>query len=171
MGKSIALIMGSSRSSGNTRVIVDFFLSIYDNATLFDLNDYQIGYYDYGFKNSEDDFIKLYKDLLTYDTLVFATPIYWYTMSAQMKTFFDRISDMLHGENKPLGRQLRGKSMAIISCGSDSEVFDGFDMPFRESANYLGMDYKGHLHTWLNELNQIPQDVSEDIISFKKEIE
>jgi multimeric flavodoxin WrbA len=155
----IALLIGSSRSSGNTRIIVDQYLKLDSKAQVFDLNDYQIGYYDYNFKNADDDFLKLFQDLLEFDVIIFATPIYWYTMSAQMKTFFDRISDMLHGENKKLGRLLRGKSMAVISCGSDAEIFEGFEMPFRESANYLGMNYKGHAHTWLNDNSEISDEV------------
>ncbi len=151
---------------GNTRVIVDYYMNINKDTTLFDLNNYQIGYYDYDFKNATDDFMDLYINLLEYDTLIFATPIYWYTMSAQMKTFFDRISDMLHGENKPLGRLLRGKNMAAISCGSDSKIFEGFDMPFRESANYLGMYYEGHIHTWLEANGSISNQVKNIIKTF-----
>ena len=96
---------------------------------------------------------------LEYDTIIFATPIYWYTMSAQLKTFFDRISDLLHAKNKQIGRQLRGKQMAIISCGSDDEIFNGFEMPFCESANYLGMKYLRHIHTWIEDKNFISEEV------------
>lgn len=166
MKGNIAVIMGSSRSHGNTKAIVDCYMHVHLNADLFDLNNYQIGYYDYEFKNNADDFMKLYKELLAYDTIVFATPIYWYTMSAQMKTFFDRISDMLHGENKALGRLLRGKSMAVISCGSDAQIFDGFEMPFRQSANYLGMQYRGHIHTWLEVDGRISTHVENIIKTF-----
>lgn len=84
-------------------------------------------------------------------------------MSAQMKTFFDRISDMLQGENKILGRRLKGKNMLVISCGSDSEIFNGFDMPFRESANYLDMHYKGHVHTWLENDGNISNKVKSNL--------
>ena len=30
-----------------------------------------------------------------YDTLIFATPVYWYSMSGIMKVFFDRKNDNL----------------------------------------------------------------------------
>ena len=69
-------------------------------------------------------------------------------MSGILKVFLDRISDFLFHE-KEFGRLLRGKQMGIISCGSDKEIFEGFEMPFVQSANYLGMDYLSHLHTWL----------------------
>ena len=48
--------------------------------------------------------------------------------------------------------------MGIVSCGSDAEIFEGFEMPFVQSANYLGMSYLGHLHTWVDN-----EDVSENV--------
>jgi hypothetical protein len=78
-------------------------------------------------------------------------------MSAVMKTFFDRISDLLK-IRKDLGRKLRGKTMAVVSCAADEEYEEGFDMPFRESARYLGMTYLGHARSWL-ENGVIPPQV------------
>ena len=163
IGKT-AILIGSSRSNGNTTKVVNYFIDKCRNCKVFDLNNYKIGYYDYEFKNANDDFFQLYNELLKFDTLVFATPIYWYTMSAQMKTFFDRISDMLQGDNKMYGRQLKGKSMAVVSCGSDDIIFEGFDMPFRQSANYLNMKYIGHVHTWLNNDGRISTPVKNSMI-------
>lgn len=71
---------------------------------------------DYEHQNSNDDYLKLMKEIIKkYDTLIFTLPIYWYSMSGIMKVFFDRIADLLTFE-KELGRQLRGKKMAGISC-------------------------------------------------------
>ncbi len=141
------IILGSSRSDGNTRAVVDFLLKN-ANHDIIDLNDYQIGYFDYNNKNRDDDFIPLMRKITAdYRRIIFATPVYWYSMSAIMKTFFDRISDLLKWE-KELGRSLRGKAMGVISCSNDDDLNVGFDMPFRESADYLGMDYLGHVHAW-----------------------
>ncbi len=142
--------MGSARSNGNTRLVVDH-LAQEKNIPIIDLNDYTIGYFDYTHENQTDDFLPLMERLIAeYDTFIFATPVYWYSMSAQMKTFFDRISDLLK-IRKPLGRQLRGKTMASISCSGHDDLVEGFEMPFRESADYLGMKYLGHLHTYVEE--------------------
>lgn len=62
--------------------------------------------------------------------------------------------------------QLRGKNMAVLSCGSDSEIFDGFEMPFEQSAIYLGMHYKGHVHTWIEPDGLISDDVKKKIDKF-----
>ena len=156
LAKDIVIILGSANSDGNTRKIVDT-LATKLGCEVIDLNDYTIGYFDYDFKNQDDDFIPLMEKIIAnYSTIIFATPVYWYSMSAVMKTFFDRISDLLK-IRKELGRQLRGKSMAALSCSGDNDLSAGFDMPFRESADYLGMQYLGAFHTWI-EQGLIPEE-------------
>ena len=166
MKNKTVVILGSSRSNGNTRRILDEFISLSPDIDVADLNDYKIGYYHYDFKNKDDDFFNLFLNILEYDTIIFATPIYWYTMSAQIKTFLDRISDVLHGEKKVFGRKLRGKNLASISCGSNDEIFDGFAMPFEQTANYLGMNYLGHMHTWLEDDSKPPGFVKDKMKEF-----
>ena len=163
MNKGV-IIQASSRSQGNTSLMVSYINNLLD-FDIIDLNKKKIGHFDYDFKNQNDDFNALFKDIVKkYDTIVFATPIYWYTMSGILKVFIDRISDFLKTE-KEYGRQLRGKKMAVISCGSDAEIFEGFTMPFVQSANYLGMDYLGHVHTWQVN-NEITKIVSNKINEF-----
>ena len=151
------IILGSSNSRGDTRKIVDAVRKKVD-ADLIDLNDLMIGYFDYEFKNSGDDFLPVMREIVeNYDLIIFATPVYWYTMSGIMKVFFDRISDLLKTE-KELGRKVRGKGMAVVSCGSDEILANGFHMPFVETAMYLGMTYKGSCHSWVKN-GEIPKEV------------
>jgi multimeric flavodoxin WrbA len=139
------IIMGSSRNSGNTSKIVDAIASQFQIEVI-NLNDYQFSYYDYESKNREDDFLPLIKSIIEkYDTLIFATPVYWYSMSGIMKVFFDRFSDLIRIE-KETGRLLRGKKIAVISNSHDSEIEMEFYIPFRKSADYLGMRYLGEKH-------------------------
>lgn len=91
---------------------------------------------------------------------VFATPVYWYAISSLIKIFFDRITDCLKIE-KEAGRKLRGKAMAMLSCGSDEDLKKGSDMLFRESAAYLEMNCKGSVHIW------IENDIISDIVKEK----
>ncbi len=149
------IIQGSSRTHGETNQIVQF-LQNKMSCDWVDLKAKNIGHFDYDFKNQEDDFMPLIRELIsTYDTIIFATPVYWYTMSGIMKVFFDRISDLLFID-KDLGRQMRGKKMAVISCASDGGLKKGFYMPFVESADYLGMTYLGDVHCWIED-KQIPK--------------
>ncbi|WP_291800231.1 flavodoxin family protein [Lutibacter sp.] len=60
------------------------------------LYDKKINHFDYDF-NNDDGFLPLMKNVIEkYDTIIFATPIYWYSMSGVLKVFFDRLSDLLH---------------------------------------------------------------------------
>ncbi|MEM9820996.1 MAG: NAD(P)H-dependent oxidoreductase [Bacteroidota bacterium] len=153
-GSKIVIIQGSSRSQGDTHQFVSY-LREKMNCDWVDLKPLTIGHFDYEFGNQGDDFMPLMRRLVQdYDTFIFATPVYWYTMSGIMKVFFDRLSDLLKID-KPLGRQLRGKQMAVLSCASDADLKAGFHMPFVESANYLGMTYLGEVHAWIEE-GQIP---------------
>lgn len=147
------IILGSSRKNGNTTRIVDE-ISKDTGIDVIDLSDYNISYYDYESKNREDDFLPLIRRILEeYDTLIFATPIYWYNMSGIMKVFFDRFSDLIRIE-KETGRKLRGKKIGVISNSHDNEIEDSFYIPFKKSADYLGMEYLGHAHFNANILNQ-----------------
>ncbi|MFT5166446.1 MAG: multimeric flavodoxin WrbA [Saprospiraceae bacterium] len=156
MANTSVLINGSARGDGNTKMICKYVSQI-SSAPIFDLNDFNIGYYTYDHSNSSDDFFPLMEKIITFDTLVFATPVYWYSMSAQMKTFLDRFTDLLKIK-KDLGRQLRGKNMKVICCSSGEEEYPEFWKPFERSAEYLGMQYLGHSHTWI-EPDEIPLEV------------
>ncbi len=128
---------------------------------LVDLNQREINYFDYDFKN-EDDFEVIFKNMVqNYQTIVLATPVYWYTMSGIMKVFLDRISDYLYKE-KDFGRMLRGKEMAMISCSNDDDRVDEFSLPFSRSATYLGMEYLGDIHAWVNN-KELSLEVKEKI--------
>ena len=164
MTSKILIIMGSARSNGNTRKIVDAIIAK-TNAELIDLNAYKISYFDYEHRNKSDDFVEIATKMMEYEHIIFATPVYWYAMSAQLKTFFDRMSDLLT-IRKPLGRQLRtGKKMYAIACSSDEVAYEGFFMPFEKTAEYLGMEYGGDLHGWIVD-EAIPKEVALDIKLF-----
>jgi len=164
MNNKSVIIQGSAKSDGNTNKIANY-ITDKIHSELIDLHTKDIGYFDYDFVNSGDDFIPLMKRVSErFDTIIFATPVYWYSMSGIMKVFFDRITDLLQKE-KEIGKKLRGKNMAMVSCGSDSNLQSGFTMPFVETAGYLGMNYLGSAHCWV-ESNEIPQPVIETLEEF-----
>jgi len=164
------IISGSSRNDGNTTMVVNLLVK-YSNWDTLDLNDYQFSYYDYKHENRNDDFLPLMRHIIkSYDTLILATPVYWYSMSGVMKVFFDRISDLLTIE-KELGRKLRTKNMACISASGGNDLGDLFWLPFRESAQYLGMQYLGDLHVKVNEEhNRLAKGMEQNIVHFSTEL-
>lgn len=162
------IVLGSSNSNGETFKAAKY-ISDLTSYPIIDLKTKQILPFDYEFNNRNDDFLPLIRDIVeNYDLIILATPVYWYTMSGTMKIFFDRISDCLKTE-KETGRKLRGKDLAVLSSGSDRELKKGFLMPFIESANYLGMNYAGNIHSWLED-GQIPDEVIQEIDGFIKRI-
>ncbi len=160
MNSKIAIIEGSARSNGDTRMLTNYLRQDQSNWDLFDLNQLNIGPYDYQQRNQDDDFLTTAQRLLEYPTLILATPIYWYTVSGAMKDFMDRISDLLVDPHKDIGRALRGKRMASLSCSRGEDLVAGFEMPLRETANYLGMDYLGHYHGWVQDDRIAPKAVT-----------
>ncbi len=138
---STAVVLASSRSRGNTRTLID--LAFPDGAhALEDVCTLKIGYYAYDNAHEDDDFLPLIHRLLRHDTWVIATPLYWYSMSAQAKTLLDRLTDLttLHRDQ---GRLLRGRGLAVLCSGTDPDLPRGFEEPFRLTCTYLGMRFLG----------------------------
>ncbi len=139
------VLLASSRQDGNThRLLESAFLS--GIKALEDLAALKIGFYSYTFENEGDDFFPLINRMLPHRVWVIATPVYWYTMSAQAKVFLDRLTDLLE-IHKPEGRLLRGKSLAVLACGVEPALAPSFDEPFRLTCGYLGMDFRGSHYT------------------------
>jgi len=149
MSKSTLIIFGSSRGDGNTRKVVQF-LEEQIESDFMDLNDYTFSEFDYEYQNAADDFIDLAERMTQYQNIVFATPIYWYAMSSVMKRFFDRLSDIVR-YRKELGRAMEGKRLFALACSSDQTEYDGFFMPFENTAGYLEMKFGGSVHTWIED--------------------
>ncbi len=141
--KKIAVILGTSRPNGNTTSLVEILKEndTNDQCHTFDLHDYNYSYFHYENENKEDDFLPLIEEILKFDIILFVTPVYWYAMSAQMKVFFDRLSDLLT-IRKDLGRTLKGKHTYLLAHGgTDSELPEGFEIPFKRTSEYFDMIY------------------------------
>lgn len=162
------IINGSSRLEGNTKRIIEQ-LNEGLSFEVLDLSRLNLSAFDYHHTNRDDDFLPTMRNLVDQrDLIVFATPVYWYSMSGLMKNFFDRLTDCLTIE-KETGRKLRGKHMAALSVGSDSNEVEGFFVPFHKSATYLGMQYAGDVHTWI-ENSVILDTVLERIDHFRSKL-
>lgn len=92
-----------------------------------------------------DDDMKTVKDrIMEADLLIFATPVYWFTVSAQLKMVMDR-SLAFMDEN--YNSRIKGrKAVTLMTCGSEDHTvcrpaLDTFSMTF----NLLGLSYAGHV--------------------------
>ena len=142
MNKQI-IINGSLRKNGNTTELIQ---KIYPNQTSIQLIDFKIELYNYDENYTEnDEFLKIINQLIDCDEIVFATPVYWYSMSSLMKIFFDRLTDLI-GSQETIGRKLMGKKISVITSSIGNHLDENFFLPFIETANYLHLDYLQGTH-------------------------
>ena len=145
--------MGSARKQSDTENLLRIILA--DTAyTRLDLLDYKITPYAYdGNYPKDDEFLKVVTALLQHDTVIWATPVYWYTMSGLLKTYFDRLTDSITIK-KELGRKLKGKNTYLVAVGADAELPDGFIVPFKATAAYLDMHFRDYFYACTSKFNQ-----------------
>jgi multimeric flavodoxin WrbA len=145
MPRTIALF-ASARRQGNTGQLVD---RVADRLGIevIDLAALNIAAYDYDHRHRSDDFEPLMERVLTYEQIVFASPVYWYAVSSTMKIFLDRITDLLDiDELLDKGRHLRGKRAFVICTSIEDTTPPTFIEAFEQTFAYLGMSYGGSLH-------------------------
>ncbi|WP_370177278.1 flavodoxin family protein [Alteriqipengyuania sp.] len=140
----ITVLTASARSDGNTRAMVDaFFGHCGALAEEIDLARLRIEPFAYDQLAARDDFLPVVQKMAGSEHIVFATPVYWYAMSGLMKTFFDRLTDLLLVEaNRPLGRALAGRRVWLLATGTEEGLPPGFTEPFARTAAYFAMDWR-----------------------------
>lgn len=103
MSKKVLIISSSPRKGGNSDTLCDKFLEGAKEAgneveKIF-LKDKKINYCsgcgfcntnDYTACSQKDDAAEILDKMISADVIVFATPVYFYTMSGQLKTLIDR---------------------------------------------------------------------------------
>ncbi len=138
-------ILGSSRNDGDTSTLAQAVFSHLPDAQLINLNDYAIAPYHYHHRHRHDDFINIATLMSEAKTIVFASPVYWYSMSGQMKIFFDRLTDLTE-IYKPVGKSLKNKTAFLIATGGTAKPPAAFEPPFAETARYFDMHWGGTLY-------------------------
>ena len=160
------VIIGSARKHGTTYAVTNAILQGIE-VEILDLANYSILPYSYDGNYGEDDFMHIAGQMLRHDTIIFATPVYWYAMSGIMKTFFDRLTDLVTIQ-KQLGRQLKGKNFLLIVSGTDKELPEGFEVPFKRSVEYFDATYNGVLYFRAKE--KYPETHPEEADAFRQKI-
>ena len=162
------IILGSSRKKSDTKKFLDVVIADIDH-TLIDLLDYPVSGYDYSHNYpANDSYPKIITEVLNHNTIVFATPVYWYSMSALMKTFFDRFSDLVTYK-KEIGRLLKGKSTLLLAVGADLELPHGFESPFKLTSAYLDMQFLGSIY-YSTRNSGINESIAKLMEAFRKKL-
>lgn len=164
MADTIA-VFSSSRSNGNTKKLL-ISIAKQINIDIVDLAEYTFSEYDYEYNNQEDDFLSLIEKVLDYKKIIFASPVYWYSVTPTMKKFLDRISDLLElPKLLNTGRRFRGKTAYVLCSSVSKEVSSAFISAFEETFAYLGMTCGGYVHANCVEGYQV-ENYADDISLF-----
>jgi multimeric flavodoxin WrbA len=94
----------------------------------------------------QDDMKGLYPKMKAADGIVIASPIYWFTISAQTKLFMDRWY-ALGGDD---GYDLAGKKFGIVLAYADADPFTSGAVnalrTFQDAFNYIGAELLGAVY-------------------------
>ena len=160
--KKILIILGGGRKKGNTAQLVDAFMKGAMEAghatELISLNQLQVNgcigcnACRYGKPCvQKDDFNSLVPKILEADLLVFASPLYFWTISSKIKAFIERFYCIDQKEdNPPLGRYEKYPvhDCALLMTSAD-DLFWTFEQAVSyyqfTMVNYIGFHNKGML--------------------------
>lgn len=147
-------ILGSARSDGHTAALLKRLIADSD-CEIIDLNAANIAGFRYDQQYpADDEFLSVVEKMIAAPIVIFATPVYWYSFSAPMKSFLDRLSDLLMSQ-KTVGRRLRGGPSrdashrgrwALVSSGSDAAPDPDLSSTFRRICEYLGVEFVAHAY-------------------------
>ncbi len=147
------IILGSARKNGDTSKLVQQVFGNTEHAVI-NLLDYRVYPYNYSERYPEDDqFMEIAEQLFHHRILVFATPVYWYSMSGQLKVFFDRMTDLIRSK-EVMRPRFKGRKVFLLTVSASGELPVGFELPFSETAEYLEMEFGGYFFSPAFKLDQ-----------------
>ena len=149
---NIVILVGSVRKGGNTDLLARAFedgAKEHNEVDIISVSDYKVNpcigcnscFTRIGNQCIQtDDMKKIYERLMKADILVIASPVYFYGISAQLKTIIDRL-------HTPLRNQFKIKKMALLLVGAASlpELFDSIIMQYQLILNYFHLEDVGKI--------------------------
>lgn len=153
MQKNVLIISSSPRKGGNSDTLCDRFMEgAKESGHVVEkiwLRDKKIGYCTgcgYCFQANEcsqkDDMAEILEKMIAADVIVLSTPVYFYSMCGQMKTFIDRTT--------PKYEEVKNKDFYFIMTAADGdkanlertmEAFRGFTEDCLDGAKEAGIIY------------------------------
>lgn len=156
MSKNILVLTGSPRKYGNSDLLANAFIkgtqSKGHNAIKFETAFKTI----HGCKacntcwstgtacSFHDGFTELEPLLEKADVIIFASPLYWFGMSAQIKAVIDKFYSYVRPTCK---NQLKIKESILLTCGAENEIewFNGIIETYRGIVKYMNWQDRGAL--------------------------
>ena len=155
MSKKIVILNGSPRKAGNTSALVKAFIEGAESAgntvTEFFLDKMEI----HGCKGcfgghssrecpcvQKDDMAQIYPAVKECEVVVLASPLYYWTMSGQLRTALDRLFALEEGDRNFL--RGNGKSSALLMA-AEGHGFDDAVLYFDHLMEHLRWKNLGHV--------------------------
>lgn len=149
----IATFIGSTRPNGNTELLTDVVMEGIKHQKVY-LKELSIRpiedlrHSEGGFQVVEDDYDQIIKVFLENDIIIFATPIYWYSMSGIMKNMVDRFSHAIRDERYPQFKErLKAVETIVIAVGGDKPRIKGMPLiqQFQYTFDFLKMHFSSYI--------------------------
>jgi len=106
----------------------------------------------------QDDMQVLYPKLREADAIVIASPIYWFTVSAQTKVFMDR----WYGLGGDEGYELAGKKFGVLLSYGDADPFASGAVnalrTFQDALHYIGAEMVGMVYGSASKAGEIQKN-------------
>jgi multimeric flavodoxin WrbA len=157
--KKIVFIQGSPRKSGNTRAIsaVAMEAAKKAGAEVSEIDALALEFKAPGCIGCQqcqmsdkyecainDQLSRTVSTLPKYDVIVFSTPLYWWSLTAQIKMLIDRIYSLVKiSESGAISTPLSGKKIALLAtaAGQMEDNLDVLDIQVKHPAAMLGCSY------------------------------
>ena len=147
---NIAVLMGSPNKNGSTSILVNEFKRGAEESghkvTILDVCHMNInpciGCVKCGYEGpcvQKDDTAIIRQNLLSSDMVVFATPLYYYGMSAQIKSTIDRFC----AYNSSLNRKHLKSALLAVAWNADDWTFDALEAHYKTLVRYINFEDKG----------------------------
>ena len=146
----ITILAGSPNRNGSTNMLVNEFIRGAEEAghscEVVDVAHANIhpctGCVACGYEGpcvQKDDVEIIRKKLLSTDMVVFATPLYYYGMSAQLKTLVDRFCAF----NSSLNRRHLKSALITVAWNADDWTFEALEEHYKTLVRYINFEDKG----------------------------
>ena len=146
---NILIISGSPRKGGNTELLAEAFAkgaSAQHHVEIVSVRDYNVNpclgcnacFKSNGICAQKDDMALIYEKMNQADMLVIASPVYFYSISSQLKAVIDRF-------HNPIRDSFHIKKMALLLVGAASlpELFDAILTEYNLCLKFFNIEDAG----------------------------
>ncbi len=111
----------------------------------------------------DDDMKEIYKKILEADAIIHSVPVYFWSMTAQMKAYLDRWCAFFDANwrwHKAYKNQMKGKKLGVITvCGDPNvSIADPIVYSFKNTCEYTGLTWLGAVQTSATACGEIAND-------------